>query len=87
MLHHRPRLGLRLQARPCLKIATKRTMYDRMAEDMDVNCGGIIAGSASVEAMGREIFGKIIATASGTATKPEAQRFGDNEFMPCRSAP
>jgi len=67
---------------PCLKIATNTTMYDRMAEDMDVNCGGIIDGSTSVEAMGREIFDKIIATASGAATKSEAQGFGDNEFVP-----
>jgi altronate hydrolase len=67
---------------PCIKLATNSAMYERIAEDMDINCGAIIDGEASVEEMGRAIFDRILAVASGEPTKSEAQGFGDNEFVP-----
>ena len=67
---------------PCIKIATNTPMYQRMAEDMDVNCGSIIDGSASVEEMGKQIFRHIVEIASGCQTKSEAFGFGDQEFVP-----
>ena len=67
---------------PCIKIATNTAMFDRISEDMDINCGAIIDGKISVEDMGREIFRHIIAVASGEPTKSEAQGFGDSEFVP-----
>jgi altronate hydrolase len=67
---------------PSLKLATNSTMYHHMAEDMDINCGEVLDGGVSVQEMGRRIFDLILATASGQATKSEAQGFGDNEFIP-----
>jgi len=67
---------------PCIKIATNSAMYERISEDMDINCGAIIEGAISVEEMGRQIFEHILAVASGEHTKSEAQGFGDNEFVP-----
>ncbi|WP_350341585.1 UxaA family hydrolase [Desulfoferula mesophila] len=67
---------------PSLKLATNSAMYQRMAEDMDVNCGLIAEGKASVEDMGRAIFELVLATASGRASKSEALGFGDQEFVP-----
>lgn len=67
---------------PSLKLATNSTMYHHMAEDMDINCGEVLDGGVSVEEMGRRIFDLILATASGQATRSEAQGFGDNEFIP-----
>lgn len=67
---------------PCIKIATNSAMYERIAEDMDVNCGTIIDGSVTIEEMGLQIFNEILAVASGKHTKSEAQGFGDNEFVP-----
>ncbi len=67
---------------PCIKIATNSAMYERISEDMDVNCGTILDGAASVEEMGEEIFRQIVAVASGAHTKSEAQGFGDYEFVP-----
>jgi altronate hydrolase len=67
---------------PCIKIATNTSLYERMTDDMDVNAGRIIDGSASVEAVGQDIFELMLDVASGRETKSEALGFGDNEFTP-----
>ncbi|MGH9105110.1 MAG: UxaA family hydrolase, partial [Acidimicrobiales bacterium] len=41
---------------PCIKLATNSATYRHMQEDMDVNCGTVLDGTASVEAVGKEIF-------------------------------
>lgn len=66
---------------PSIKVASNTPMYERMIADMDINAGSILEG-ASVEQVGREIFEKIIAVASGEETKSEAQGIGDEEFAP-----
>jgi altronate hydrolase len=67
---------------PTLKLATNSEMYERMRDDMDVNCGLIIDGHSNIEEMGKAIFDLILQTASGKKSKSEAQGFGDNEFVP-----
>ena len=71
---------------PSIKIATNTPMYERMIDDMDINAGAIIEGE-SVETVGREIFEKIIAVASGEQTKSEQQNIGDEEFCPWSIGP
>lgn len=66
---------------PSLKLATNSEMFAHMEEDMDINCGDILDGT-SLEEKGREIFRKIVATASGAPSKSEALGYGDNEFVP-----
>ena len=44
---------------PSLKLATNSPMYNRMTEDMDLNCGEIIDGTTDVQEMGSIIFQKI----------------------------
>lgn len=67
---------------PSIKLATNTPLYNRMPEDMDINCGGIADGSDTVEACGVRIFEKILAVASGEPTKSELMGFGDDEFAP-----
>ncbi len=67
---------------PTLKLASNTGMYQRLKEDMDVNCGKILDGSASIQEMGEEIFHLILDTASGKPTRSELLGFGDNEFVP-----
>ncbi len=67
---------------PSLKLATNTPMYRRMAEDMDINCGEILDGAASVEEMGERIFRMILDTASGQRTKSELLGYGEDEFAP-----
>ena len=67
---------------PCLKLATNSELYQRMTEDMDLNCGPIADGAATVEQMGQRIFDLILATASGQRTQSEELGFGLEEFVP-----
>ncbi|HRO58227.1 MAG TPA: altronate dehydratase family protein [Burkholderiaceae bacterium] len=67
---------------PSIKLATNTPMYQRMIEDMDVDCGPIIDGTATVQDKGREIFETILRVASGEASKSEALGIGDDEFVP-----
>lgn len=66
---------------PTIKLASNSFIYDRMLDDMDINCGDILDG-VSLAAKGEEIFNKIIAVASGEHTKSEAMGYGDSEFVP-----
>jgi altronate hydrolase len=67
---------------PTIKLASNSKMYRAMEDDMDINCGVIIDGEASIEETGRIIFQRILDTASGKKTKSELLGFGDNEFAP-----
>ena len=67
---------------PSLKLATNTPMYTRMADDMDINCGAILDGGASVEEMGRQIFELILKTASGQRSRSEQLGYGEDEFAP-----
>ncbi len=66
---------------PSIKLATNSVTYQRMIDDMDLNCGDILEG-VSIEAKGEEIFQTILRVASGERTKSEDLGYGDNEFVP-----
>ncbi len=67
---------------PCIKIATNSKIFRRMDEDMDINAGTILDGTATVEEVGRDIYDELLAVASGKKTKSERQGLGDFEFVP-----
>jgi altronate hydrolase len=67
---------------PSIKLATNTTMYERLSEDMDINCGTVLTGGESVQACGERIFDLMLRTASGEPTKSEALGFGAQEFAP-----
>jgi altronate hydrolase len=67
---------------PSLKLATNTPLYRRMTDDMDINCGPIADGEASVAEIGRRIFDLVLATASGRKTKSEELGMGEEEFTP-----
>ena len=67
---------------PCIKLATNTEMYERMSEDMDINCGDIVSGGIGIEQKGEQIFEAFIRVASGERTKSEDLGFGGAEFVP-----
>ena len=67
---------------PSLKLTTNTPMFNRMADDMDINCGAILDGGASVEEMGKQIFELILKTASGQRSRSELLGYGEDEFAP-----
>ncbi|GAB3570134.1 UxaA family hydrolase [Spelaeicoccus albus] len=67
---------------PSIKLATNSDLYARMREDMDLNCGGIVDGSESVDEAGRRIFDCVLEVASGRRTVSEELDLGQDEFQP-----
>ncbi|HPU51460.1 MAG TPA: altronate dehydratase family protein [Burkholderiaceae bacterium] len=67
---------------PSIKLATNTPMYERISEDMDINCGDIVEGNVSVQQKGQQIFELMLRVASGEATKSEALGIGNDEFVP-----
>jgi altronate hydrolase len=67
---------------PSLKLGTNTALWQRQAEDIDLNCGSILDGERTVDELGEEIFQLMLATASGQASKSEIHGYGQNEFVP-----
>lgn len=67
---------------PSIKLATNSPMFKRLEPDMDINCGKVLDGDASMDEMGREIFDFFLDTASGKPTKSEILNLGRHEFIP-----
>jgi altronate hydrolase len=67
---------------PVIKLASNTEMFQSLSEDMDINCGTIADGEATVAELGDLVFKQILETASGQRTRSELLGFGDNEFMP-----
>jgi altronate hydrolase len=67
---------------PSMKLATNTPMFQRLEEDMDINCGEVVDGTVTIEQMGQKIFEQLLRTASGEKSKSEQLGLGDNEFVP-----
>ena len=67
---------------PTFKLASNSPMFNRMSDDMDINCGQIIDGDKSIQEMGQEIFQRLLEHASGEKTKSELNGLGEDEFCP-----
>jgi altronate hydrolase len=72
---------------PSLKLATNTALWNRQEEDIDLNCGDIVDGNASVDEVGEKFFRMILETASGTKTKSELHGYGQSEFVPWQLGP
>ena len=67
---------------PSIKLASNTHIYRHMEEDIDINCGAMLDGVATLESLGEEIFNRVLAVASGERTKSELLGYGDAEFNP-----
>jgi len=67
---------------PSLKLATNTPLFQRMGDDMDIDCGPIADGGATIAEMGERIFKLVLETASGRKSKSEELGFGEDEFTP-----
>ncbi len=67
---------------PSVKLASNTTLYERLADDMDLNCGTILTGDETVQEAGARIFAEMLAVASGKLTRSEVHGFGEEEFQP-----
>lgn len=67
---------------PSLKLASNTSLYQRLSDDMDINCGTILIGDETVPEVGARIFEEMLAVASGQPTRSEVHGFGEEEFQP-----
>ncbi len=64
---------------PVIKVCANPDTYERMKEDMDINAGKILEGTADLDDLGDEILKGIIAVAGSLQTASE--RLGHQEFV------
>jgi altronate hydrolase len=67
---------------PSLKFSTNTALWQRQEDDIDLDCGPIVDGLATVDEIGERIFRLMLQTASGRRTKSERHGYGQNEFVP-----
>ena len=67
---------------PSLKLSTNTALWVKQEDDIDINCGEVVDGTASIDEMGERIFQLMLRTASGDKTKSEVHGYGQNEFVP-----
>ena len=67
---------------PTLKLASNSALAARMPDDIDIDCGRLINGDATMAELGEEIFATLLRVASGEKTASELNGIGDEEFVP-----
>jgi altronate hydrolase len=67
---------------PTVKLSTTTSLYNRMRDDIDLDCGGVVTGDYSVDRRGEELADLLCAIASGEQTCSELLGYGDEEFTP-----
>jgi len=67
---------------PSIKLSSNSEIYRRMEDDIDIDCGPIATGDASIEEKGAEILDYLLEVASGRKTKSELLGYGGAEFVP-----
>ena len=67
---------------PSLKLASNSALAVRQADDIDIDCGGILDGRHSIDTMGAAVFERLVALASGEESASERLGFGEAEFVP-----
>ena len=64
---------------PVIKVCANPATYRAMTDDMDVDAGRILEGRDTMDAVGSEIYDRVLATAGGEQTASE--RLGHREFI------
>ena len=67
---------------PSIKLASNTALTERQSDDMDINCGEVLDGTATIEDMGARMFQLMLDTASGQRSRSETHGYGQNEFVP-----
>ena len=67
---------------PSIKLATNTALWQRQSDDMDLNCGEVLDGTARIDELGRVLFRMMLDTASGKRSRSELHGYGQNEFVP-----
>jgi altronate hydrolase len=66
---------------PVVKLATNSPLAERMADIIDIDTGGVIAGNKTIEGMGEEVLDLVIKVAGGEV-RTKAEIKGQEDFIP-----
>lgn len=66
---------------PVIKLSTNSALAVKMPDIIDIDCGGIIAGTETISQAGERILRQVIEVASGRAV-PKAVSLGQDDFIP-----
>ena len=66
---------------PVVKISTNSTIYNRMHDIIDLDCGTVIDGSETIEQAAERILDHVIEVASGNIIV-KSQQLGQDDFIP-----
>ena len=66
---------------PVIKLSTNTTIFNRMPDIIDINCGTIIEGTETIEQCAERIIDHIIDVASGLE-QPKSVQLGQDDFIP-----
>lgn len=66
---------------PVLKLASNTALARRMPDTVDLDCGAVVRGEATIEEMGERVLDLVIETASGRHITA-AERLGQWDFIP-----
>lgn len=67
---------------PTIRIAMDPGLFQKMPDDLDVDCGPAAVGEDSLESMGQKIFEHWLDVASGCQTQSEVMGLGEDQFVP-----
>ncbi|MEI7832301.1 MAG: UxaA family hydrolase [bacterium] len=70
---------------PVIKVTGNHGTYTRMSDNIDIDLGGIIDGTLTIEEAGQILFDEVLAVANGKLTK--AEELGHTEFSIYRIGP
>jgi altronate hydrolase len=66
---------------PVLKLASNTALARRMPDTVDLDCGAVVDGDATIEEMGERVLDLVVETASGRHITA-AERLGQWDFIP-----
>ena len=65
---------------PVIKLASNTPIFERMSNDLDLNAGGVIDGTETIDEVGRRVFNHIVEVASGVQAKAEVHKHREFQF-------
>lgn len=65
---------------PVIKLSSNTPTYERMRRDIDLDAGGILDGTRTIEDVGREVFAHVAQVASGRPAKAEELKHREFQF-------
>ena len=65
---------------PVIKLASNTPVFERMSNDLDLNAGGVIDGTESIDEVGQRVFDHIVEVATGKQAKAEVHKHREFQF-------